>query len=265
MTDNSATVGRVFDVREFTVHDGPGGRITFFLKGCPLRCTWCHNPEGQRADRELMIKDTLCVHCGCCKRNTDSESFIKYGRDIAACPKGLISICGEDITPEDVLKRVLPMKDMLRMTEGGVTFSGGEPLTQSAFLKATLDLLRANGIHTAIETCGYAPEDVFEDIVLGRCDYVMMDIKLMDPDIHRRYTGVDNGLILRNARALMSSGVPFVFRTPLIPDITDTEENLRRIEEFVKGFPWEKLPYNTLAGAKYPMLGREYDCQKTLE
>ena len=250
--------GLVFDVREFTVHDGPGGRITFFLKGCPLRCVWCHNPEGQRFDREIMVKHTLCTHCGNCRKNTGSADFRTFGRDISACPNGLITLCGTEMTPEDVLSRVLPMREMLALTEGGVTFSGGEPLSQADFVRESLDLLRAAGIHTAIETCGYAPPSVFRSVVLERSDYVMMDLKLMDDAAHIRYTGVSNAVILENARALMDSGLPFAFRTPLIPGITDTAENLAAIEAFVGGATWEKLPYNTLAGAKYPMLDREY-------
>lgn len=148
------------------------------------------------------------------------------------------------------------------MLEGGVTFSGGEPLSQARFVAESLDLLGGVGIHRAIETCGFAPAETFRAVVLERCDYVMMDLKLMDSAAHERFTGVPNGQILENARALLESGVPFEFRTPLIPGITDTEENLAAIEAFVGGAKWEKLPYNDLAGAKYPMLGREYPYEK---
>lgn len=250
--------GRIFDVREFTVHDGPGCRMTFFLKGCPLSCRWCHNPEGQHYEKELMVKTVRCTHCGACRRDTESDAFRLYGRDPAACPNGVLSVAGEDLTPEDVLRRVLPLRDMLRMTEGGVTFSGGEPLFQDTFLKETLDLLHENGIHTAIETSGYASEEVFSEIVLKRCDYVIMDLKLMDDAAHRHYTGVSNVSILKNAQKLKKSGKDFIFRTPLIPGVTDTEENLAAVKAFVEDTRWETLPYNTLAGAKYPMLGREF-------
>ena len=256
--------GTVFDVREFTVHDGPGCRITFFLKGCPLRCVWCHNPEGQSFHSELMVKHALCTGCGACRQNTACEAYRKYGRDPSACPNGLVSICGEQLTPEDVLQRVLPMKEMLLLTEGGVSFSGGEPLSQPEFLRETLDLLGANGIHRAIETCGYATDARFRELVLERCDYVMMDLKLMDSALHERYTGVPNEQILKNARALIDSGIPFEFRTPLIPGITDTAENLAAIKEFVLDAKWETLPYNALAGAKYPMLDREYPYESHL-
>lgn len=257
----SETTGRIFDIKEFAVHDGPGAGITLFLKGCPLRCVWCHNPEGQRYERELMCKSALCAHCGACEKNRQSESYLAWGRDVAACPRGLLSVCGTDLTPEQVLSRVLPLKPILEMTEGGVTFSGGEPLMQADFLCATASLLRSHGISTALETCGYASEETFLR-VLSCVDYVMMDLKLMDEAAHVRYTGVSNAPILQNATHLMASGVPFIFRTPLIPAITDTEENVSAIAAFVGDAPWERLPYNSLAGAKYPMLGREYPYDK---
>ena len=250
--------GTVFDIREFTVHDGPGCRVTFFLKGCPLRCVWCHNPEGQRFDPEIMVKSALCTHCGNCLKDTEHPDYRCYGRNPSACPNGLISISGMHLSPQDVWDRVEPMKHMLRMMEGGVTFSGGEPLSQPEFLLQSLKLLRENGVHTAIETCGFASREIFESVVLAQCDYVMMDLKLMDDAMHQTYTGVSNRMILENARALMDSGVAFEFRTPLIPGITDTEENLSATKAFIGDAKWEKLPYNTLAGAKYPMLGREY-------
>lgn len=249
--------GRIFDIKEFSVHDGPGARMTVFLKGCPLRCLWCHNPEGQAEEKELMIRSALCEGCGRCFQSRDTALFRTYGREPAACAKGLISECGEDLSSADLLDRLLPLKDMLASMGGGVTFSGGEPLMQWPFLKECLLLLREAGFHTALETCGFAPAEVFREAI-GLVDYVMMDLKIMDNDAHKAATGVENGQILENARILMQSKRPFVFRTPLIPDYTDSLQNLRAIEAFVGDFPWEKLPYNDLAGAKYPMLKRIY-------
>ncbi len=249
--------GRVFDIKEFSVHDGPGGRITFFLKGCPLRCLWCHNPEGQSPERELMIRKALCEGCGSCRREREGEAFRRYGIDPAACPKGLITECGTDMTPQQVLDRVLPLKQMLTLSEGGVTFSGGEPLMQWEFVCECARLLRAQGIHVALETCGYAPAEIFRKTV-AQMDCVMMDLKIMDPEKHRAATGVSNGDILENARFLMSHGSDFIFRTPLIPGYTDGSENLDRIRTFIGASPWEQLPYNELAGAKYSMVNRIY-------
>ncbi len=252
--------GRIFDVKEFSVHDGPGARITFFLKGCPLRCLWCHNPEGQSLQKELMTRHALCEGCGQCIRPRESEAFRRYGKDPAACPKGLITESGTDLSPKDVLDRVLPLKEMLSLADGGVTFSGGEPLLQWEFFCESADLLRANGIHVALETCGYASSDVFQT-ALEHVDYVMMDLKLIDPQKHLAATGVCNDLILQNAQILKRGTVPFLFRTPLIPGYTDDPENLKQIQTFVEGAAWEQLPYNPLAGAKYPMLNRIYPLQ----
>ena len=143
------------------------------------------------------------------------------------------------------------------MSGGGVTFSGGEPLMQADFVCAVSDMLRSKGIHLAMETCGYAGEAVFRQ-VLDRMDFVMMDVKLADPILHKRYTSVDNSLILANLRTLQSSGKPYRIRTPLIPGITDIEENLNEIKKLIGDADWEKLPYNTLAGAKYENFGMRF-------
>jgi pyruvate formate lyase activating enzyme len=159
--------------------------------------------------------------------------------------------------PEELVERVMPLKEMLSVTEGGVTFSGGEPLMQWDFVCECGDLLRERGIHVALETCGDAPTSVFRE-VLSRMDYVMFDLKIADPAAHLAATGRDNEFIFKNARILQESGKPFIFRTPLIPGYTDGEENLSAIRRFVGDSPWETLPYNELAGAKYPMLNRIY-------
>jgi len=254
--------GRIFDIKEFSIHDGPGARITFFLKGCPLRCRWCHNPEGQSPDKELMIRRALCENCGLCQKDRETASYRKYGRNLSACPKGLITECGTDLTPREVLNRVLPLKEMLALSGGGVTFSGGEPLMQWEFLCECAGLLRENGIHVALETCGFAPSHVFKK-VLDSVDYVLYDLKIMDSDRHLKATGQTNGWILENARNLKKSGKAFLFRTPRIPGYTDDEENLEAIRRFVGDCPWEILPYNELAGAKYSMLNRNYPLEET--
>ena len=145
--------------------------------------------------------------------------------------------------------------------EGGITFSGGEPLLQAEFVAQSADLLKKKGFHLALETCGQAPRETFQKIC-RKMDRIIMDLKLMDPEMHRQYTGVDNLLIRKNAQWLKESGLSHQFRTPLIPNITDTKENLSAIHGFVGESPWEQLPYNTLAGAKYPLLGMEYQLTK---
>lgn len=260
----SAAEGVIFDVKEFALHDGPGVRTTVFLKGCPLRCVWCHNPEGLSRDRQLMVKASLCRHCGRCAVPCVHPECQSFGRCLYACPDALISVCGRPITSDALLERLLRDADFLRQSGGGVTFSGGEPLMQSVFLAEMLCLLREAEIHTAIETSGYASPEVFRRIAAS-ADYVIMDLKLADAKRHRAYTGVDNAPILKNAAWLRASGVAHEFRTPLIPRITDTEENLVAIRAVVGDSAHTLLPYNALAGAKYPMLGMEFPYESLRE
>jgi pyruvate formate lyase activating enzyme len=168
---------------------------------------------------------------------------------------GLVEELGRVWDAESLAARVMRDADLFESSGGGVTLSGGEPLLQHEFAVALLERLP---VHKAIETSGFASADVFTRVI-DRVDYVMMDLKLIDSMLHAAYTGVDNTLILENARALRESGVPHVFRTPMIPGITDTEENLAAIRAFIGNSPHEKIPYNAAAGSKYPMLGREYD------
>lgn len=253
----SAEAGIIFDIKEFALHDGPGVRTTVFLKGCPLRCIWCHNPEGLSMSLQLMTKDSRCRRCGKCRISCSHEACQPFGRCLYACPGALISVCGREITADALLERLQRDADFLSESGGGVTFSGGEPLLQGEFLLTMLTRLRASGIHTAVETSGYAEPELFQNVVRA-ADYVIMDLKLADPILHKKFTGVENGRILENAAFLRASGKKHEFRTPLIPGITDTEENLDALRQLVGDSPHELLTYNELAGAKYPMLGMEF-------
>lgn len=248
--------GTVFDIKEFAVHDGAGIRTTVFLKGCPLRCVWCHNPEGLSPKRELYVKKNNCMECGLCSRGCDHEECKPFGRCLHICPRDLVSVAGREWEAKELADKLLTHKDFFESVGGGVTLSGGEPLLQSDFCVELLGYLGGK-IHTAIETSGYASADDFRRVT-ELCDFVYMDIKIADPEKHKKYTGVDNAIILDNAAYLKSSGKPHVFRTPLIPNITDTEKNLAAIAEIVGDSPWEKLPYNSLAGAKYANVGRKF-------
>lgn len=254
--------GNIFSIEEFATFDGPGIRMTVFLKGCPLRCTWCHNPEGQSPAPELSRRLSGCLSCGACaaKAKKDADGTLCLtDASRAACPSRLIHTVGEEVSVDALTARILKNADVLNATGGGVTFSGGEPLSQPAFLLAMLDRLCGN-VHRAVQTSGYASGEAFAR-VLRACDYILYDLKIMDPDLHRAYCGADNAPILANYRTLAASGVPFVTRIPLIPTVTDTEENLASIARFMQktGVTYaELLPYNRAAGAKYSSLLRTY-------
>ena len=243
--------GTIFDIKELAVHDGPGLRTTVFFKGCPLRCRWCHNPEGLSPQPQLMYKKAACRDCGLCRRPCSHPDCQPFGRCLHICPENCLELAGRTVSSQTLAEELLASADVLGQGFGGVTFSGGEPLAQPAFLLETASLLR--GVHLCVETSGYASETVFSQM-LRTMDYVIMDVKLADSGLHRRYTGVDNSRILANLRLLQSSGIPHLIRTPLIPGITDTPENLDAIRLLAGDSSWEQLPYNTLAGAKYAML-----------
>ena len=252
--------GLVFDIKEFAVHDGEGIRTTVFLKGCPLRCVWCHNPEGLSPQKELYLKRNGCIGCGMCRVPCDHAECREVGRCLHICPKNLVSVAGVEWSSEALAQKLLTHKQFFDTMGGGITLSGGEPLLQADFCVELLTLLKGQ-VHTAIETSGYASPDTFRRVV-ELCDFVYMDIKLADAELHKKYTGVDNAVILENAEFLKKSGIPHVFRTPLIPDITDTEENLRAIKEIVGESAWERLDYNPLAGAKYESVGRKFELDR---
>ncbi len=224
------TSGIIFDIKEFTIHDGPGIRTTVFMKGCPLACTWCHNPEGQSMEPQVIEG-----------------------------PAGS-RLAGQTYTAAGLAAILNRQADVLRANEGGVTFSGGEPLLQAAFVEEVIGLLQ--GLHVVLDTCGYGDSEDFRGLV-DRSNLIFFDLKLIDPAAHRRFTNHGNGLILENLRILSASGKPFVTRVPLVPGVTDTDENLAAIAETVRGLAGlshvELLPYNRAAGAKYQNAGMEFE------
>ncbi len=221
--------GLVFDIREFTVHDGPGVRTTVFLKGCPLRCSWCHNPEGISPEPQIVVG-----------------------------PTGQRTV-GQTYTSAELAALLNKQADILRTNEGGVTFSGGEPLSQAGFVAEVIDSL--DRLHVLLDTSGLAAEEDFRKLA-SRVDLIFFDLKLIDPALHHRYTCCDNSPILRNLRALATMDIPYVVRVPLVPGVTDTNENLTAIAEAVRGLPnllrVDMLPYNRAAGGKYRGCGREF-------
>ena len=248
--------GLIFDIKEFSVNDGEGVRTTVFFKGCPLRCVWCHNPEGLSPRKELYERREGCLSCGLCHAPCEHEECRAYGRCLHICPINLLREVGTRYDDDALAEKLLSQKSFFEETGGGVTFSGGEPLLQADFCVALAERLRGE-VNLAIETSGYAEHADFVRVI-SLFDFVMMDLKLMDEEAHIRYTGVSNRSILENAKWLKESGIPFIFRTPLIPGITDTRENLSAIASFAQGHPVELLPYNTLASAKYESVHRTY-------
>ena len=220
--------GRVFEIREFTLHDGPGVRTTVFFKGCPLRCAWCHNPEGQSFDVETMTR-----------------------RD------GTKVSCGQDWTPEALAAELLKNADIMRQSGGGVTFSGGEPLAQDAFLLELIPLLKREGVSLAIETSGSVDGKTYQAVV-SQMDFAYQDLKHHDSAAFQRWCGGDLHDILQNVVWLKTSGVPHVFRVPSIPGVNDSAADREAFRKLAGGDPIEFLPYNPAAGAKYPMLGRGF-------
>jgi pyruvate formate lyase activating enzyme len=224
----AAITGTVFDIRELTVHDGPGIRTTVFLKGCSLRCAWCHNPEGM-----LPGPQTL--------RSAAGERLV-----------------GRSYTSEELATLLNRQAPLLREI-GGVTFSGGEPLMQADFVADTID--RLEDLHVTLGTSGFAAEADFRGVV-ERCDFVLFDLKLMECNDHVRWMGQSNDCILRNLEVLAGMKTPFQVRVPLVPGVTDTDENLRAIAVHVKSLfrrpRVELLPYNRAAGGKYAACGLDW-------
>lgn len=250
----------IFSLEEFSVFDGPGIRTTVFLKGCPLKCTWCHNPEGQNKNAEIIRSPNGCISCkSCIDCGIEENGKIVFTEEsIKKCPMNLLRVCGEVTDSEELCNKLLKNKSILD-NGGGVTFSGGEPLMQSQFVFSCLDILK-NKLHTAIQTCGFCDEETFE-MAMEKSDYFLFDLKIADNDLHKKYTGVSNTLIIKNFKKLAQSKKNFVVRMPLIPGVTDTEENITKFAELLSDSKIkyiELLPYNKMAGGKYKMLQREY-------
>jgi pyruvate formate lyase activating enzyme len=264
--------GLVFDVDTFAVHDGPGIRMAVYLKGCPLSCAWCHSPESQANEPELVLTRDRCLRCGrcvlACPQSAHAiegghhaiarERCRACGRCVAVCPNRALAIKGEWIAASKVVAQAARMVPFFEHSGGGITLSGGEVTAQAAFAAAVLRGCREQGIHTAIETSGAASWERLGSLV-ERADLVLYDIKLVDDATHRRWVGASNRQILDNARRLAGRNVQV--RVPLIPGITDTEVNLGEIFAFMREAGLGSvalLPYNTSAGAKYEWLDREY-------
>lgn len=245
--------GRIFNIQHFSLHDGPGIRTTVFLKGCPLRCVWCHNPEGIHTEVQTVFNKEKCIRCGTCGGIHDEKTA-------ADCPSQAVENIGRDISSHELIKEILKDRDFYETSGGGVTFSGGEPLFQVRFLKEILQKCAKEGIHTAVDTSGYAAEEKFRQIN-DLTGLYLYDIKLMNDELHKKYTGVSNRLILNNLRFLSDSGKRIFIRIPLIPSTTDTDENIISIIKYLKNINFEQinlLSYHRHAESKYIRLGLKF-------
>ncbi len=233
--------GLISEIQRFSVHDGPGIRTTVFFKGCPLSCRWCHNPECISPKAEYMLYPEKCIGCGRCKDG---------------CFAGARVLCGKQYTVDELMSEILKDSSYYA-TDGGVTFSGGEPLMQSDFLTEIIRECKKEGIHVAIETSML----IWNDDVFSNIDFLMADLKIYDSEKHREYTGVPNERIKENIRRADSLGVPIMIRTPVMVGVNDTAEEISAIRDEIKALKnvvkYELLPYHSLGTSKYAAIGRE--------
>lgn len=269
--------GRIFNIQRFSVHDGPEIRDLIFLKGCPLRCAWCSNPESQGFEKQIAYKENKCIGCGYCIANCPTgalsrsaagkvliskEMCINCGTCVDVCCAKAMHLFGEDYTVEELYRKVHNQSNSWRCN-GGITLSGGEVMAQADFVTAFLKKNKTMGVHTAIETSLYAPWETVRQ-VLQYCDLLFCDCKLFDAESHKRWTGVDNTVIKDNILRIKHEfpRIELIVRTPVIPEINDKKEELYKIVEFLKEVPdlrdYELLPFHNYGSGKYKQLCMTY-------
>ena len=273
--------GTVFNTQKFSIHDGTGIRTLIFMKGCPLRCIWCSNPESQRPGPEVMFVRSKCTGCGKCAAlcreaavddvtfDIDRSRCVKCGLCTSKCYAGAKKMTGRQVTVREMMELIEKDRIFYTNSGGGVTVGGGEPAMQHGFVEELLKACRASHIHTAIETCGYGR---WQDIcgMFDNADQIFFDLKAMDPELHRRLTGVSNELILHNAEQAAAGGNEIIFRIPLIPGCNDSLTNIEETGAFVGGLSGngsnvfiEILPYHDLGRDKYRWLDMDYGLEDT--
>ena len=273
MADEEQKRGTIFNIQYFCVHDGPGIRTTVFLKGCPLRCLWCHNPEGISAELRLSFSAVKCISCGACAGVCPAVHAIADGKHsvnrtactvkracVDACVTGALEITGREVTTAEIARDALKERKYYENSGGGVTISGGEPTLQREFLLALAKILKNENVHVTLETSGFAGYEVY-DSVLPYVDLFLYDYKETDPARHREFTGVDNALILDNLRKLHDAKARIMLRCPVIPGLNDRDDHFRGIAALAASLPnltgVEILPYHKLAASKIERMGLE--------
>jgi pyruvate formate lyase activating enzyme len=270
------TKGIIFNIQRFSIQDGPGIRTTVFMKGCPLQCKWCSNPESQNFKPEIVHRDSLCTRCGLCisacpekaisiqdkALSIDRKKCTSCGDCLSVCVPQALKVLGEEVSAGEVFRTIKRDADFYWDSGGGVTASGGEPLAQPDFVAALFQLCRNDGIDTCIETSGYANTEALKT-VLPYTSLVLHDVKLADVESHRKWTGSSNKEVIRNLRVALASGVPVTIRVPLIPGINDTDQELKKIARIAADsqknpVKVELLPYHRFGIGKYQQLDREY-------
>jgi pyruvate formate lyase activating enzyme len=276
--------GIIFKIKRFSVHDGPGIRTSVFLKGCPLKCVWCHSPEGIDSGIYIWYDRSLCISCAKCvnvcpekalnlvtKPDTiieiDRKQCSLTGECVKNCPTGALQFTGSITRVSDILTEIIKDNIYYEVSGGGVTITGGEPLYQPDFTRSILESCRHNNIHTAIETCLYAEREII-DSISDFVDLFIVDLKIFDQAQHIRYTGKSNELIKENLRYLANSEKPIVVRIPMIPDFTDSEENrnecLKFLHDIDPRIPVEYIKFNPLAENNYKKLGIPFQLNNQL-
>lgn len=269
----------VTNIQGYSIHDGPGIRTVVFLKGCPLRCKWCANPENLEGKLQVGWISKLCTGCGRCAKTCrfnaiipgdgpriNREACTRCGECVDTCFYKALVRYGEEMTAEEVFAKVRRDKMFYDTSGGGVTVSGGEPLVHPEFVTELFTYCRGEQIHTCIETCGCVPQKAFE-IAAPVTDLFYFDLKIADPEIHRQYTGTDNEQILSNARYLAGTGANILFRQPLIPGINDTDANIEGVSAFIRSLgrsdlALQLMPYHRMGLSKYAALDKPYELEE---